>query len=308
MRLGIITVTYDSEQVLLGFLESLDVAFVEADVVGVVAVDNASRDDTLSVLESSVADVTIIPSPTNLGYAAGINLGLAACPAADAYLIVNPDVRLLPGSVAALLAAARENPTRGIIVPRSFRRDGLPRYSLRRDPSLVRAWAEVLLTAERAARIGSLGERVGDEAAYRVAHDVDWASGSTMLIGASCLRSTGAWDETFFLYSEETDFCLRARDHGFRTYFEPAAEVVHLGGASQSSPQLHAVLFRNRLRLYRKHHGLLAQACFALPLLLKEAAKAMRGDTGARAALRDLLQSAGKGRSMGIDRLQRRAG
>ena len=119
--------------------------------------------------------------------------------------------------------------------------DGTPAKSLRRTPTVLRALGEAVL-GERAGRYPSLGETVVDPAAYRRPGVTDWATGAAMLISADCARACGPWDESFFLYSEETDFALRAGDLGLATAFVPAAEVIHLGGESRVSPALWSLL------------------------------------------------------------------
>ena len=81
---------------------------------------------------------------------------------------------------------------------------------------------------------------------YESRTTTDWAEGSTQLISARCWRRCGPWDERFFLYSEETEFDLRAADHGFATLFVPEADAVHLG-AGRARPRS-ALLMVNRVR------------------------------------------------------------
>ena len=291
MHICAITVTYNSGHVLTDFLTALQ-PYVTGDRgidVDVVAVDNASTDDSVQRLEQAPFPVDVVRSTTNDGYAAGINRAIVRRPGVDAYLILNPDTRLNEGSLEAL-ATGLGLPGVGIAVPRMIRADGSLRYTLRRAPSVGRAWAELVLTAERAARIGNLGDRVGQVEAYRTSHTVDWASGSAMLISARCIRNVGFWDESFFLYSEETDFCLRARDRGFATYFCVDAIITHLGGESRTSPELHAILTVNRIRCYRKHHGRVRTALFSTAVILKQVLRSVLGDEAARAALWALLR------------------
>ncbi|MCZ7627704.1 MAG: glycosyltransferase [Microthrixaceae bacterium] len=66
---------------------------------------------------------------------------------------------------------------------------------------------------------------------YARERDADWATGAAMLISAECLAAVGPWDESFFLYSEETDYCLRARDRGFKLRYSPKATATHIGGS-----------------------------------------------------------------------------
>ena len=114
--------------------------------------------------------------------------------------------------------------------------------SLRRRPTVLRAWGESLLGGERAGRFSPLGELVLDDDSYERAGPADWATGAAMLVSAECLRDVGAWDESYFLYSEETDFALRAWDAGYRLVYVPAAHAVHLEGESHTSPALYALL------------------------------------------------------------------
>ncbi|MCZ0985321.1 hypothetical protein O1M54_05915 [Streptomyces diastatochromogenes] len=144
----------------------------------------------------------------------------------------------------------------GIAVPLLYEegRD-TPHHSLRRESSVLRALGEAVIGNTRAGRFPALSEMVTDPAAYRRPTRADWATGALMAISGDCLAACGPWDESFFLYSEETEYCLRARDRGYGTRLEPTAEAVHLGGDSQVSPRLWTLLTLNRVRLYRRRHG-----------------------------------------------------
>jgi GT2 family glycosyltransferase len=130
---------------------------------------------------------------------------------------------------------------------------------------------------------------VTDPGRYLAETVTDWAEGSTQLISGECWQRCAPWDESFFLYSEETDFALRARDAGFVTRFTPAARAVHLEGDSRVSPGLWTLLTLNRLRLYRRRHGAFGAAGFWSALLLRETSRAVLGRVPSRAAVRALL-------------------
>jgi GT2 family glycosyltransferase/glycosyltransferase involved in cell wall biosynthesis len=292
-RLMVTIVTHDSEEVVGACLRALPAA-VGADVDHVtVVVDNASADATLARIEDVDPDVVVVALDDNRGYAAGINAALRRPEAAgvEAVLVLNPDVRLAPASVPALLEALRE-PAVGVTVPRLVDGHGVPLPSLRREPTLLRATGEAVLGGCRSGRVAALGEMVVDEAAYTRRGTVDWATGAAMLISRECLDVVGAWDESFFLYSEETDFCLRARDAGFDVRYEPSAGAVHLGGESNTSPQLWAELARNRVRLYAKRHGRVRTAAFRAVVVANEALRAPFRATS-RAALCQVLVADG---------------
>jgi len=283
----IVVVTYNSAPLLPDLVSSLPAGpgGVETRLV---VVDNASDDDSVAVATYLRPDAVVIQMGRNAGYAAAINAGVAAAPEHTCALVLNPDVRLRPGCVNALLSAVR-TPGTGIAVPLLVDGDGRRIDSLRREPTVVRGLADALLGARRAGQLGRLGEVVTAEQAYRAATVTDWAQGSTLLITAECSRSIGTWDESFFLYSEETEFLLRARDRGFATRYTPAARAVHLGGDSRRSPELWALLVTNRVRLFGRRNGWAWGTAFWAALLLRESSRAALGRPIGRAAATALL-------------------
>lgn len=284
---AVVVVTFNSRDVLPELLSTLP-SGLSGLTWQLVVVDNASTDGSAELAAKLAPGCTVVETGRNAGYAAGLNAGVRAAPSHRAVLALNPDVRLFPGCVAALISALAQ-PGIGIAVPRLADGDGDLHLSLRREPTVLRALGDALLGARRAGRWSALGELVTDPTAYGEAHTCDWAEGSTQLISAACWQACGPWDEIFFLYSEETEFALRARDLGFETWFEPAARATHLQGESTTSPQLWALLVTNRVRLHRRRHGVVAGLAFWLVVTLREASRALLGRDISRAALRALL-------------------
>ena len=283
-------VTFNSAEVLPGLVASLAAGAVEVPV-HLVVVDNASTDQTAELAERLCPDATVVRVGRNAGYAAGVNAAVAATPDAPAYLVLNPDVRLAPGCLPRLVAALDE-PGTGIAVPRLSDGEGRLILSMRRRPTLLRAVADALIGASRAGRWPVLGEVVTDPARYARDAVPEWAEGSTQLVSADCLAATGPWDESYFLYSEETDFHLRAGEAGFAVRFVASAEATHLEGDSGTSPRLWALLTANKLRFYGRRASALPTAAYWLALLLRESTRAVRRDEIARAATRTLLRPA----------------
>jgi GT2 family glycosyltransferase len=253
----------------------------------VVVVDNGSSDATASLVEAAGGGVRLVRTGANLGYAGAVNVGMAAIAPEHAVLVLNPDVRLDPGAVAVLLD--RLGPDVGIAVPRLRGEDGALSLSLRRTPSAARVAAESLLGGRRAARWG-LGEIVGDARSYRSERDAEWATGAAWLVSPGCRSTVGPWDESYFLYSEETDYALRAHRHGLRLRFVPEATAVHVGGESGTRPQLWALLTRNRVREVHRRRGLGPAVIFAVALGAGELLRAVRGSATHRAGLLALVR------------------
>ena len=199
-----------------------------------------------------------------------------------AYLILNPDVRLRPGAVPPLLAALAV-PGTGITAPQMRTGSGALDLSLRREPTLPRALG---LTRTR---LPALSEYVYEPEAYTREHQVDWAVGAALCFSRTCWEALGGWDESFFLYSEETDFCLRARDAGYGTRYVPSSVVVHLGGASGRSEATQAMQILNRVRLYRRRRGVPRAWLYWALAVLAELSHAVRGQREARFVVRALL-------------------
>ncbi|MEV6114659.1 glycosyltransferase family 2 protein [Streptomyces sp. NPDC052109] len=291
-RVAVIVVTWNSASVLPGFLAALPHGMAGLDWRLFVA-DNDSADDTVELLRALAPEATLVQTGRNAGYAAGVNAALGAADAWDggyeAVLICNADTRMRQGCARRLVNGLADGV--GITVPLLYEegRD-TPHYSLRRESSVSRALGEALIGNRRAGRFPHLSEIVTDPAAYRRPTRADWATGALMAVSAGCLADCGSWDESFFLYSEETEYCLRARDLGHATRLEPTAEAVHLGGESQVSSRLWTLLTLNRVRLYGRRHGAAATACFRGAVFLREASRALLGRRASRAAAGALLR------------------
>jgi N-acetylglucosaminyl-diphospho-decaprenol L-rhamnosyltransferase len=285
-RIAVVIVTYNSSAVLGSCLESLH----GTDITEIVVADNNSGDDTCDIAKNAAGlPVRVVQLGRNLGYAAGINAGIASLESFDAVLVINPDARLRPGAID-ILANALSKPGVGIAAPRLENPDGTLQPSLRRRPTVLRAWAEALIGGNRVGRWGQLGELITDPARYSVAGPAVWATGGVLMISAEAHRAAGAWDETFLLYGEETDFALRAGRLGYSTWYTPDAVVEHDGGESGTNPMLWALLTVNRVRIVRHHYGFLPWLGYFAAVVLGEAIRAAAGRRTARAALTALLR------------------
>ncbi len=277
----VVVVTYNSAAHLPRLVDSLPDALAGVGEWTLHVVDNDSTDGTPALVEQLLPAAALTRVGANRGYAAGINLAADQAPPDHHLLVLNPDVRLHPGCVAHLLHAVDLGA--GIVVPKLLDDDGVLSPSLRREPSLTRAWAEALIGGRRAARLG-LSEVISDPRRYQTAGPVDWATGAVMLVSASCRRAVGRWDESFFLYSEEVDYCRRARHAGFDVVLAPEAVASHTSGAYGADVALWRLLMRNRVRDYARHHGRVRTALFRTGIGVGEAIRA--ADPAHRAGFR----------------------
>ena len=275
MRIAVIVVIHNSESVLPALLESVPMQTVQGHECSLIVVDSGSTDGSVDLVRRQRPDALVVDLGGNRGYAAGVNAGWAEAGDADALLLLNPDLEVDAASLDAWVAGLVGDT--GIVVPQIFDVDGHRQPSLRRRPRPLRAWAEAVFGGTLAGRVG-LGELITAPEAYERRTECAWATGAAMLISRACLESVGEWDERYFLYAEETDFCLRAGAAGFATRLEPAARVVHRGGDMAVSPPLFALMSWNRVRLQRKLYGRPSAALLAAGAALGESVRWLVGD------------------------------
>jgi N-acetylglucosaminyl-diphospho-decaprenol L-rhamnosyltransferase len=290
-RIAVVIVTYNSAEVLADCLAALPEGAKGVELTDVIVVDNASADASVRIARDAAAlPIRIVRLATNAGYAAGFNAGVKALDGRepDAVLLINPDCRLRVGTLA-VMADALSVGGRGIVAPRLLNLDGTLQPTLRRAPTVRGALAEALVGGKLAGRIG-LGELIFDESSHDRARPSAWATGAALLISWQVLVQVGPWNESFLLYSEETEFIFRAADHGWTMWYEPSAVVDHRGGESGTNPGLAALLIVNKVKLFRCRHGRGASTAYSIAVLLGESLRALAGRTTSRASVAALLR------------------
>jgi N-acetylglucosaminyl-diphospho-decaprenol L-rhamnosyltransferase len=246
----------------------------------VVVVDNASTDGSADLVAKEFPEARVIRNRENLGFSRANNKGLRE--AAGAYaLILNSDAELTPGALPALVARLDARPRLGAAGPRTLSPDGTVQVSFGPALTPLAEWRQRHLVRGVKRRDPAALEEAAARAG--VEHEPDWVSGSCLLARKDALDAVGGFDESFFLYEEDVDLCLRLRRAGWGVLFTPAAEVVHhLGRSMEADPARARLEYpRSHVRFYRKHNG---------PVL----AAALRVFIGAGAAL-GWLRSLGPG-------------
>lgn len=275
----VLIVTHNSAHEIDDLLDSLPSAAgsVHYDTV---IVDSGSTDETASKV--SIRGDCVVLEASNIGYAAGLNKGISARPQSSYYLLLNPDVVLADGAIERMMAPFR-NRSVGIVAPRIQDTDGGLTRSIRREPSVLRA------VGLGRTRRPLLDEYVSSPREYTYGHPVDWALGAALMVSRGCIDRIGLLDESFFLYSEETEYCLRAREHGYLTWFEPTAVCTHIGGASGTTTLTHSIQVLNRVRLYRRRNNRVSSTAYFGLTLLGELSRWARGNLHSRTAVVALL-------------------
>ena len=235
--------------------------------IEIVVVDNASRDGTVEMLRAEFPNVRVIANNENVGFTRGNNQGLEIAQGRYLFLI-NPDTEIQRGATRALLnfMDAPENARVGIVGPQLVYADGSLQSSRRRFPKFSTALFESTKLQQWFPRNRVLTNYYLLETSDLAIQDVDWLVGAAMFVRRAVYEQIGGLDERFFMYSEEMDWCYRAKnarfsakDSGWRVVYFPNARVLH--HEAKSSEQVRAqrdIYFHSsKVRYFQKHHGVL---------------------------------------------------
>lgn len=264
--LSVIIVSYNSAAHLAGCVDSLD-RYLDDVSSEVCVVDNASTDGSPAVVRRR-PNVQLVVNAANRGFAAAVNQGLAAT-TGRFVLWLNPDSALLGAGARVLLDYLAAHTEVGIVGPRILDPDGSLQRSARAFPSYD--WAvghrHSLLTRLFPNNPYSKRYLLGD-LDPTTPRDVDWVSGACLLHRRDLVTRIDGLDEVFFMYCEDVDFCLRARQAGWAVRYHPGLEVVHqvAGSTRQRSRAMLVERHRSLWRYYKKHfrrHALIDPVAWA---------------------------------------------
>ena len=223
----------------------------------VIVVDNASSDGSVEMVRAEFPQVRLMANEENLGFTRANNQGIAAS-RGRYVLLLNPDTEVLGDALGAMVDYMDVHPDVGALGPMLLNPDGSVQSSRRRFPTLATALLEStvfqweLSRDNRILRRYYVLDRPDDEV-----QEVDWVTGACILVRREAIEEVGLLDEGFFMYSEELDWCRRAKEQGWKVVYLPTARVIHYGGKSseQVVPFRHIQFQRSKVRYFRKHHG-----------------------------------------------------
>lgn len=249
MKLSVVVISYNVAPHLLRCLASLR----GADEV--IVVDNASPDDSAQHVRQEFPHAHLVEMESNLGFSAAVNRGVAQA-TGDLILILNPDTVLEPGSLARMGDAMAQQPRN--VWAMGFRQvDGANHFQLSFGPPPS-------LTLELLRRVVQRRLDAGDARVEwvlnRLMHKkrvVPWVSGAALLVRRQAFDQVQGFDERFFLYFEDIDFCLRLRQAGGQVVYDPSVTLTHLRGESARTKQTLAQRAYRESQLYfwQKHRG-----------------------------------------------------
>lgn len=239
MRISVVVLVWDGAQ----FLDACLSALLQQDShAEIIVVDNASTDNSVSIVQRFIPRVCLIRNGYNLGYAAGNNIGIRAAHG-DIVVLLNQDTVVQPGWLRAI-ADTFNDPSIGVVGCKALYPDG---RGLQHAGGIVQP--EDALTRH-------IGKGEQDHGQYDTLTDSDFVTGAACGIRRKVLERLGGLDERFYpAFYEEVDYCYRARRAGFRVVYQPRAILYHYETTSlpaESNARISAY-HRNRIRFILRH-------------------------------------------------------
>ncbi len=286
-QLSIIIVSWNVRDLLRKCLASLVPGAAAAEII---VIDSASNDGTAAMVSAEFPQISLIASRDNLGYSRGNNLGLRQ--ARGRYLLLlNPDTEMAGDALGTMCAYLDEHPSVGVVAPQLLNPDGSVQPSRRRFPRLATTFFESTWL-QAWSPPGVLEHYYAHDLAADRAVEIDWAVGAALMVRRAVVEQVGGLDESFFMYSEELDWCRRIRSAGWQVVYLPSARIVHHEGRSsaQVPAATHIRFNASKVRYVQKYHGRLAAALLRWYLLAGFAAQLivewLKGRLGHKRALR----------------------
>jgi GT2 family glycosyltransferase/glycosyltransferase involved in cell wall biosynthesis len=217
--LSIIIVNYNTRDLLRSCLASIGKSTGDLSME-VIVIDNQSSDNSVAMLRNEFAHVVIISNTENVGFARACNQGIQIS-SGRYLLLLNSDTELFPDTLAKALHfmdRERPDPRIGALGCKILNPDGSLQYSVGDFPTLYSTLRGMLRPPEKRKYLLS---------GYNAAHEVDWLTGAFFLIDRKTIQEVGFFNERYFMYYEEVDWCLRAKRLGWKSYYSPAFSVVH---------------------------------------------------------------------------------
>jgi N-acetylglucosaminyl-diphospho-decaprenol L-rhamnosyltransferase len=220
-----------------------------------IVVDHGSTDGTLELVRRRFPQVRLIEEG-NTGLGAGSNTGMRAA-TGEYFLLLNSDAWAVGDAVERLVAFAEEHPEAAVVGPKLLNPDGSLQRSVRGFPTLWRLTTEYFFLRKLAPGSRALNAFYASRFPHDEVREAEFVMGACMLVRREAADTVGLFDEDFFMFSEETDWCYRFRQAGWKVLFFPGAEFVHVGGASTSQNwgPMYREQLRGHLRFLSKHRG-----------------------------------------------------
>lgn len=262
--LSIIVVNWNTRDLLAQCLESI-YANPPRGEFEIIVVDNGSEDGSVAMVRNQFPMVFLIENKHNSGFATANNQAIR-CAHGQNVLLLNPDTVVMPDALDALIQFIENTPIAGAAGSMLLNPDGTLQHSCHPAPTLGRElWRLFHLDALHPLALYPMNRWPID-----LPRAVDTVQGASIIVRREMVDEVGVFDDSFFMYSEEVDWCLRIRRAGWQIYWVPGSRVVHYGGQStrQVATAMFLQLYRAKVQYFRKHYGKLYGLLYKVELLI----------------------------------------
>ncbi len=264
--ISVIIVSFNTSSLLRQCLSTL-FQYSSSMELEVFVVDNNSLDDSVEMVKNEFPHVNLLVNNENRGFAAANNQAWHKS-SGEYVLLLNPDAFIKKNSIRNAAHFMESQPACGICGGRLVKPDGSLDPSARKFPKALTKFFTLSGLRSRFPRSSLISGHEFGNFDHRSVIEVDWVPGTFTMYRRKMLEETGLFDERFYIYFEETDLCRHAKNTGWKVFFLPSAEVIHIGGASSKTRKEHifdagafqVLSFRMRSEwlYFRKNNGLLA--------------------------------------------------
>lgn len=271
-KVSIIVINYKSEKPLLSCLKSIYNELGSKKILETIVVNNGTGDSELLKKISSFPNITFIEAGSNIGFAAGVNLGIKVAKN-NLVLLLNPDTLVKLNSISLLANCLKKNKA-GIAGGVNYRFDRGRHNTFVRRPNIFTYLFDYTNLRKLVPGDHFHKKHYYLDEPYPVdKKNVGAVSGSFMLIDKKVINKIGFFDERYFMYLEDIDYCLRANEAGFKVLLCPKSTIKHVGGySSKNKERVHvSAWLESRRRYVLKHENLLVNSLIQ-PLFLIDAA------------------------------------
>lgn len=246
-------------------------AFIKGVTFETIVVDNASNDGSAERVTREYPQTVLVRNNTNAGYGAAMNQGLRL--ARGRYMLVlNSDVILRPDAVERMVQFLDQHPEAGVVGGMCLDADERPGWSYGMFPRPGRLFLDWVFGSRLPRKFRPPELAYIPSTTATSPFEVEYIIGACMLVRREVVEHVGLLDERFFAFFEETDWCLRIRQRGWKIYLLPEVRVIHLGSASfDQVPEEKMRRWHESFYIYlRKHHGAFVASALKLAAIWKE--------------------------------------
>lgn len=253
-QFSVIIISYNTSKITLQCIESI-YKTCEEEQFEIIVVDNASKDNSVSIIQSEYPEVKIILNKENFGYAKAANVGVSVANSEN-IIVSNSDIIFLPNSIQYLIKYLKNNAKAGIVGPQQLFPNGQIQYSYNDIPGVKRSLKELFFINTFKPVINNIKYKLK---IYQKPKKVGYLDGGVNLIRKAAFQSISGYDESFFFYSEEVDLCYRLKKNGWKVFFVPQSNVIHLRGASSNNKENlinnYNALAKSKIKFCKKYHS-----------------------------------------------------